>query len=1029
VNAILRNGQKEKSVMEKSRYQHHPTLALIAAILIAGVAGFTFAASPPVTVTMTVTGDPVPGATVTAKANVVINDGSALQSIKWTQSGGVQATLANTTADTVTVSLPSRRLFREELMTVLEEAPITAEQRPANLPAGIAYEGGLQNRFVVAGVSPHALADAAAIKFDVAVTTSSGTYHAATTLAANVPWETATGARNVPILLPVLLHAKKQATYNWTLTVPIGSAATLLDAVTQNPEFTPDVAGTYQLSVTDLATNKPVTMTIHAGTWKGIITGQDAAGRPVADAACMQCHVKNTPHFDLFTPWAQSGHAEIFTQNVTTPNGHYTSACISCHSVGFNAKAVKNNGIDEAADWASFLTTDLLTHGDPQNWSKMLANYPATARMANIQCENCHGPQDSPAHMKKDSSRKTLSSEVCGTCHGEPARHGRYQQWQLSGHANYEVAIAEGTDATCAKCHSAQGFVQWNDKGFSTAALDVTWTTDDVHPQTCATCHDPHDVGTTSGGPTTNSKVRVTGKTPLLLAGFTATNVGSGAICMTCHNGRRDLRDDAHFTVADATRAPHEGPQADILMGQNLYFTKVGTRGLHSMIQDSCVSCHMESTNPPPALANLNADGTYGGTNHTFYASNTICTKCHSNITKETVQAPVQVKLDALKAQMEISIRNLMQAQIRAGNAIDLNGLKTVKNASDIIAVEFISSHGRQGVNVTLTGGTKVSDLSLATVKIVRPAGSPVELYSVADPALGKAGWNYFMVQSDKSKGVHNPAFVNSALDVSLFAVSSINAAAVSTPANGVSPAAIGGGLGNGAGAVSCKTKYVYWSEMAGHTPGSAGSQWRTDLVARNLESSTASLRFVLHQAGGDLEATGSIDGNSQKAFEDLTATMSASSNIGALEICSDRPLLVATRIFNQGDAGTYGQSYDGRVADLGYSAGQTISLIGLRQKSGAFRSNLVVTNGGTTDAQVTINLFDSSGKSLNAYNLTIPAGSGLQDLEPFKNRANAPDIDWGFATVTVVKGTNIISSASMIDMKTNDPTTIQAKQ
>jgi len=28
-----------------------------------------------------------------------------------------------------------------------------------------------------------------------------------------------------------------------------------------------------------------------------------------------------------------------------------------------------------------------------------------------------------------------------------------------------------------------------------------------------------------------------------------------------------------------------------------------------------------------------------------------------------------------------------------------------------------------------------------------------------------------------------------------------------------------------------------------------------------------------------------------------------------------------------------------------------------------------------------------------------------------------------------VVKGTNIISSASMIDMKTNDPTTIQAKQ
>jgi len=58
-----------------------------------------------------------------------------------------------------------------------------------------------------------------------------------------------------------------------------------------------------------------------------------------------------------------------------------------------------------------------------------------------------------------------------------------------------------------------------------------------------------------------------------------------------------------------------------------------------------------------------------------------------------------------------------------------------------------------------------------------------------------------------------------------------------------------------------------------------------------------------------------------------------SASNIGALEICSDRPLLVATRIFNQDDNGTYGQSYDGRVADLGYSAGQTISLIGLRRR------------------------------------------------------------------------------------------------
>ena len=134
-------------------------------------------------------------------------------------------------------------------------------------------------------------------------------------------------------------------------------------------------------------------------------------------------------------------------------------------------------------------------------------------------------------------------------------------------------------------------------------------------------------------------------------------------------------------------------------------------------------------------------------------------------------------------------------------------------------------------------------------------------------------------------------------------------------------------------------------------------------------------------------------------------------------------------RIFNQSDDGTFGQTFDGRVADLGYSAGQTVSLIGLRQKTDAYRTNLVVANGGTTEAEVAIILFDSSGQSVHAYNLKIPAGGAVLDTEPFRNRANTPDVDWGFATVTVLKGTNVITSGSMIDVKTNDPTTIPAKQ
>ena len=100
----------------------------------------------------------------------------------------------------------------------------------------------------------------------------------------------------------------------------------------------------------------------------------------------------------------------------------------------------------------------------------LVERFPEAAQKANIQCENCHGPQvtegdDSPAHALRGEAvgkpRLSLSSDLCGTCHGEPTRHARFQQWQVSGHGNYELAIGEGDSGDCARCHTANGFLAW----------------------------------------------------------------------------------------------------------------------------------------------------------------------------------------------------------------------------------------------------------------------------------------------------------------------------------------------------------------------------------------------------------------------------------------------------------------------------------------------------------------------------------------------------------------------------------------
>jgi hypothetical protein len=299
--------------------------------------------------------------------------------------------------------------------------------------------------------------------------------------------------------------------------------------------------------------------------------------------------------------------------------------------------------------------------------------------------------------------------------------------------------------------------------------VEVTWTTEETHPQTCATCHDPHAIGTTTGA-TTNATVRISGDTPPLIAGFTATDVGRGAICMTCHNTRRGLRNDDVFNdiygTSDASRGPHPGAQADTLMGQNFYLVDVGQRANHSLtsnVQDTCATCHMVNTPPPADLAY-----NQGGTNHTFYASPDICQDCHTNLTASNIQGPVEEQLHELETQIASAFYNFFDAQIQAGNTIDVGGNATITDALDIAEIHLSETRGRQALIISFTDSTVVGPTSVASIDVVPPAGEPYEIYSAINPMVIKTFWNFLMLEADGSLGVHNPNLAFQVLDRSI---------------------------------------------------------------------------------------------------------------------------------------------------------------------------------------------------------------------------------------------------------------------
>lgn len=531
------------------------------------------------------------GASVPLSATLEVYDPSitGTPTWAWTQVSGPAATITGGTTASPTVTLASRSSYKAYLVQ-------TGAAQQSTWPTFASDKMVPLERFMIQAINPLSLDEGATATFKAEATIGSQKFSSTVDVEVTLQFVRQSGIRNVPIGQPVLLRGKTQSSYSWSLTTtPSGSTATVNDASSQNPDFTPDLAGKYTIK----ESTSGASLDIYAGTWLGVIMPD---GNP--DSACTTCHRDGGAAPDKFTAWLASGHAGIMTQNITNPAGSWAftgdDPCAKCHTVGFNTvtASVNNNGWDQVAAAEGFKFTQ-----GASAWTDTLKNYPKTARLSNIQCENCHGPQTSNGHSA-GTPRVSISSNVCGYCHGETLRHARFQQWAESGHGNFTFPLRLGfadppasgsasgeTNFTgqsvkllrggCSGCHTGQGSLQLQKQlqggsgrvagsrtlddtslkallgtayvaevyttgpragqGTGNYRADTTFSSalsmDNVEPQTCVVCHSPHAQGTTAYEPNT-ATVRITDSTPLLAGGFMATGVGRGAMCVVCHNSR-----------------------------------------------------------------------------------------------------------------------------------------------------------------------------------------------------------------------------------------------------------------------------------------------------------------------------------------------------------------------------------------------------------------------------------------------------------------------------------------------------------
>lgn len=253
---------------------------------------------------------------------------------------------------------------------------------------------------------------------------------------------------------------------------------------------------------------------------------------------------------------------------------------------------------------------------------------------------SCEGPAGPAGPAGEDGVDGNIT---CMECHATEVIDTKEAEFALSAHSSGAIAVDyAGGRASCAKCHSHEGFVQYANTG--SVLGDIT----NPSAWECKTCHGLHETFETDDYALRLAEPIV----PLFDETLTMDLNGNSNLCANCHQTRRAEPNvtnpgEAEFRITSTHYGPHHGPQANVLYGAgfaeisgNVAYPDAGS-GNH-LSQASCTGCHMGEE----------SDATGG---HSFWPNKDACNSCHTgsdltdNFDYGGVQTEVQQKLDQLR--------------------------------------------------------------------------------------------------------------------------------------------------------------------------------------------------------------------------------------------------------------------------------------------------------------------------------------------------------------------------------------------